>query len=237
VVVDHGSYALKPDSEDGFRWAYTAITRARDALTLIDEPTFTTFSRLVASAEQASRPAPTRQLDGASPRERVASAIASWAAEAGYELDLVSSDAYRSRWMVSAGERTAAFDVHFRASGEPSSLQPVARGGKAPPADLVPHFSIVESAALGPRMRPVDQRVDAAVRTVERALSDAGLAVGYRREIEHGVELDVADAADRGVLIVYVRGGGALGAARWRRPVPSTLANRVAGALRGLGDG
>lgn len=115
VIVDFSTSASQL-SEAYFRWAYTAITRARDVLHVVNEPRHRLDTPLrpsppVDSAERTDL----LRLDSASgsTADWVAAAVAGVVQAGGIKVSGFRKDAYRGDVVLERGGATARFKVHF----------------------------------------------------------------------------------------------------------------------------
>lgn len=235
VVVDFGSARFRHDSEPGFRWAYTAVTRARQRLVLLDPPRRSPFSRLTPAepAPSVSEGTAAVRVDG-DPRSRAEQAVVEWATSGGFVLERLHEAEYSVRWVVTDGAQRCEFDLFFKRDGQPSKVQPVTRGGIRSPSELVPPIDLIRRAAREPSTRPADPRIDEALRTVEQALRADGLEVAYIGQREYAIDLDVGNGEGSGILVLHARRTGVLSGPTWRRRPPASVAERVGRILTEL---
>lgn len=101
VYVD---FAGVDHSAEGFRWSYTAITRARSSLHLIEAPRVSRYSAL-ADASRSDEPSTDRSLCWPPLPE-------------GFEFVKVRNVQYGARYRVHDGGREAVLDIFIRNSGK-----------------------------------------------------------------------------------------------------------------------
>lgn len=238
VVVDFAALPVAPDSEQGFRWTYTAITRARTALDLIDPPYRSPFSRLVSKEAEGSTSDDSQDdnsgLSVLTRRERAEGAVVTWATSHALGHRLIDRKDYSTRYELAREGRAALFDVYFGKDGIATKRIPV-RSGSDPMDDLMPPISLLERASMEGMARPRDARVDAALTTIEDAIRADGLSVHFRQAPDWAVELEVGSGEDVGVLLLPFRKSGVFSASSWKRPPSEEVRLRVSSALEALG--
>jgi hypothetical protein len=238
VVVDFADFPVAPDSEEGFRWAYTAITRGRRGVDLIDPPYRSPFSRL-ASKGLAASPAGESDngsagLSAAERRERAESAVMRWGNTSALSYTLIGRKDYSTRFELAWDGPAVVFDVFFDKDGIATKRLPV-RSGPVPVEDLLPPIVLLERASMEGMARPSDARVAEALVTVEDVMRGAGLTVHFRRELPWAVELEVGSGDDAGVLVLSFRKSGVFSAKTWKRPPSGATRSRVDSLLATLG--
>ena len=240
VLVDFSALKMAPDSVEGFRWAYTAITRARERLVLIDPPYRSPFSRLAStgpvsgSGTSAAESAPGQSSNAR--RSRAERAVQTWAHEQGFEIGAIDRKDYNTRYEISHDGRAVLFDVYFNAGGFVTKRLPV-RAGESPTEAVMPPLSLLEQASFDGMPRPSDPRIESELSRIEEALDQGGLAVDFRQAAEWSVELAVGDEHDMGVLVLSFRKTGVFSALSWKRPPGGEIRRRVAELLDRLADG
>lgn len=221
VLVDFNGLAMAPDSENGFRWTYTAITRARKRLDLIDPPYRSPFSRLGSrdpsphAGEGASGAVPEESPDAR--RARVERAVDAWATSAGHQLSLIDRKTYNTRFEVASDGQAVLFDVYFSGEGLVTKRLAV-RSTAEGTDDLMPPLPLLERASFEGMPRPSDPRIDAELAKIEEALRTGGLVAFFRRALEWIVELEVGTDYDAGVLLLSYRKTGVFSGKSWKRP-------------------
>ena len=238
VVVDFAAFPMAPDSEHGFRWAYTAITRARSGLDLIDQPHRSPFSRLTSGAPGSTSDAIQDADSGLSAlarRERAEGAVVAWAASHAFRLTLIGRKDYNTRYELAREGRVALFDVYFGKDGIATNRLPV-RSDPEPMDDLMPPISLLERASMEGMARPRDPRVDDALKTIENALRADQLSVHFRRAPDWAVELEVGieSAEEVGVLVLHFRKSGVFSSPTWKRAPSEEVRMRVGLVLERL---
>lgn len=239
VIVDYPSYAQAHDSEEAFRWAYTAVTRARHELILVDPPRRSPYSRL-ASPPSAGESSATLDRDPALPqapgdrRARAEAAVEAWSQAQGIDTSRVQTSDYSIRFRASRAIDSIEYDVHFKGDGDVSNVIPVRSG--AAPSELIPPVHIPRRAAFEGAARPADDRIDVALTAIEQHLRAGELEVTLRATKDWSVELEVGAGADSGILLLDYRKSGVFSSSRWRHKPSSDIEVRVAHCMDAIAD-
>jgi hypothetical protein len=240
VLVDFNALRMAPDSEEGFRWAYTAITRARERLVLIDPPYRSPFSRLASQdpspwhANHVAENAPEQSPEAR--RLRAELAVETWANVLGFEVRVIARKDYNTRYEIAHDGRDAMFDVYFNGDGFVTKRLSVRAGADAT-EDLMPPLALLERASFEGMPRPSDTRIDAELDRIEELLRLGGLFAFFRQAKDWAVELEVGQGEDVGVLTLNFRKSGVFSGRSWKRTPGDDARRRVDELFDGLAHG
>jgi hypothetical protein len=214
-------------NEDFFRWAYTAVTRAKRTLVTIAAPSFDAYTGM----DWGSIPAPADPVDHMEIGEAGSQADPDWdrysfspnqagifghhckfrdaLREHGITVDALDHLQYCERYRLRRGGEVASVQYWYKGNGKVSRVGPAA-GTRSGDRDLVEaalaamHEALLGREAAGDEIE--DPFVRAFVQLVEQSTADAGIRILSKEVHPYRLRIGFSDGARLGHIDFYYDG-------------------------------
>ncbi|WP_296697464.1 ATP-dependent DNA helicase [Thiocapsa sp. UBA6158] len=209
------------NNEDFFRWAYTAITRAKRTLVTIAAPACNAYSAM----DWDTNPAPAKHAESIGQGEPEHRDDPDWdrynfsrdhagifvhhckvrdALQAqGISVDAVQHLQYCERYQLRRDEAMASVQYWYKGNGQVSRIEPAAgnRSGDAALIDVAVGLMMEALLKVGAEGQAVENPfVHAFVQQLERSTADAGLRILSKRDLPYRLRIEISDGTRHGAI-------------------------------------